>query len=77
MIMDEATASIDVVTEEKFQELIDTEFCNCTLIIIAHRVQTVKTCDKIAVFDKGALVEFDSPERLLKNPDSFFYELCK
>lgn len=77
MILDEATAYIDVNTELKFQRIIEQEFQDSTMIIIAHRVQTVKNCDKIAVFDNGRLVEYDSPKNLLSNPDSFFAQVSK
>jgi ATP-binding cassette subfamily C (CFTR/MRP) protein 4 len=42
------------------------------MFIIAHRINTVLNCDKIMVLKFGEIVEFDSPEVLLQNPDSYF-----
>ena len=66
VIMDEATAFIDMITEQKVQELISQEFKESTMIMIAHRLNTVQTCDKIMVLESGKLVEFDSPVKLKK-----------
>ena len=47
------------------------------MIIVTHKIQTVRYCDKIAVFDKGEIAEFDTPENLLANPDSLFSAISK
>lgn len=70
--MDEATANIDFQTEEKIQNFIMDFFKESTIITIAHRIKTISSYDKILVLDKGKIAEFDTPECLLKNPDSFF-----
>ena len=62
VILDEATANIDVVTEKNIQRLIDEELKGATLLTIAHRLNTVINSDKILVLNEGKLVEFDIPE---------------
>ena len=75
LIMDEATANIDVKTEEKIQEILDNTFNDCTILTIAHRIKTILNYDKILVLEKGKILEFDSPKNLLENKDSYFYKL--
>lgn len=75
MILDEATANIDLITEQKIQTLIKNEFKDCTVLTIAHRLQTIIESDKILVLDAGQTAEFDSPEALLKDPNSHFTHL--
>jgi len=75
IIMDEATANIDLPTEETIQRCILDGFNGCTMIIIAHRIQTIMHCDKVIVLDKGNIIEFDSPSTLMSNPSSYFYHI--
>ncbi|KAG9012419.1 hypothetical protein FRB94_006034 [Tulasnella sp. JGI-2019a] len=70
-ILDEATASVDYKTDSAIQEVIASEFNDITLIIIAHRLQTIMSSDKILVLDAGKVVEFDSPAALLKKDGMF------
>jgi len=49
IVLDEATANIDIITEEKMQKLIHQEFANCTLITIAHRLKTIIDSDRVLV----------------------------
>ncbi|CAI2361540.1 unnamed protein product [Moneuplotes crassus] len=72
VLMDEATANIDIKTEETIQNLIHEKFEDSTVITIAHRLNTIMESDRILVLDKGQLAEFDSPRTLLENPDSIF-----
>ena len=51
MILDEATANIDVVTEQKIQQLITEEFLNATTFTIAHRINTIIRSDKVLYLD--------------------------
>ena len=75
VILDEATASIDFKHEETVQKAIDELLKNSTLISIAHRIKTVLNSDKILVLEKGEIKEYDSPDVLLKDKKSYFYEL--
>ena len=75
LIMDEATANIDVKTEEKIQKILNDTFKDCTIITIAHRIKTILNYDKILVLENGKIVEFDSPKILLGNKESNFYKL--
>ncbi|KAF9171969.1 Multidrug resistance-associated protein 1 [Mortierella sp. AD011] len=77
LIMDEATAAVDVETDELIQRTIRQEFKDRTVLTIAHRIKTVMDSDKILVLEKGRVSEFDSPGRLLKNKDSLFYKLAE
>ena len=64
-MLDEATANIDVVTEETMQKLIDEEFKGATVLTIAHRLNTIIKSDKIVMMDKGSLLETGAPKDLL------------
>lgn len=65
-----ATASIDVTTDELIQETIRKSFSHCTILAIAHRLNTIIDSDKILVLDFGQLKEFGSPKDLLADPHS-------
>jgi ABC-type multidrug transport system fused ATPase/permease subunit len=75
VILDEATASIDFKHEEIVQKAIDQLLKNSTLISIAHRIKTVLNSDKILVLENGEVKEFDKPDVLLKQKNSYFSEL--
>jgi len=77
LVLDEATAAIDVETDSIIQETIRKEFGNCTILTIAHRINTVLDSDRILVLDRGQITEFDNPKTLLLNHDSLFYGLAK
>ena len=71
LLMDEATASIDLKTDKLIQEMITKEFKDATVITIAHRLNTIINYDKILVLDKGRVQEYDSPCKLVENEESF------
>ncbi|KAF9909398.1 hypothetical protein BX616_011195 [Lobosporangium transversale] len=77
LILDEATAAVDVETDELIQRTIRKEFKDRTILTIAHRIKTVMDSDKILVLEKGRVEEFESPTVLLQRPDSLFYSLAK
>ena len=74
IVMDEATASIDVNTENIIQKAISNLLNDSTILTIAHRIKTVINSDRILVLDNGEVVEFDKPKILLENKNSMFYE---
>nr|XP_003409027.1 canalicular multispecific organic anion transporter 1 [Loxodonta africana] len=73
LIMDEATAAVDLETDHLIQTTIKNEFSQCTVITIAHRLHTIMDSDKVMVLDNGMIVEYGSPEELLKNPGPFYF----
>lgn len=77
LILDEATAAIDLETDDLIQRTIRTEFKDCTVLTIAHRLNTIMDSDRIIVLDKGKIVEFDSPQNLLQDRHTIFYGMCK
>ena len=77
LVMDEATANVDQETASIIQRTIKTRFCDCTVITVAHRLNTVIDMDKVLVMDKGRVVEFDEPHQLLQNPYGFFYAMVR
>ncbi|KAG0299954.1 Multidrug resistance-associated protein 1 [Dissophora globulifera] len=77
LIMDEATAAVDVETDELIQKTIRKEFKDRTILTIAHRIKTVMDSDKILVLERGRVVEFDAPGKLLKNEASLFHRLAE
>ncbi|KAF8307176.1 P-loop containing nucleoside triphosphate hydrolase protein [Clavulina sp. PMI_390] len=75
LILDEATASMDHKTDALIQTSLRTQFKDCTVLTIAHRLQTIMDSDKILVLDSGNLAEFDSPSELLAREGSIFREM--
>ncbi|XP_070609092.1 ATP-binding cassette sub-family C member 2 isoform X2 [Erythrolamprus reginae] len=71
LILDEATAAVDVETDHLIQETIRSEFANCTVITIAHRLHTIMDSNRVMVLQEGKIVEFDSPEELLQQQGIF------
>jgi ABC-type multidrug transport system fused ATPase/permease subunit len=77
VVLDEATASTDVLSDSIIQRMLRTEFPGVTMLIIAHRVNTILDADKILVLAGGAVVEFAPPSELLARPGSAFAELVR
>ena len=77
LVLDEATASVDMETDDLIQETIRKEFQDCTIMTIAHRLNTIIDYDRVLVVDKGEIAEFDSPQALLANTNSIFYSMAK
>jgi len=76
VILDEATSSVDFKTDAKIQTAIREEFTDSLLLTIAHRLKTVIDYDRLLVLDKGKLVEFDTPLRLIEKEDGIFRSMC-
>ncbi|XP_042835275.1 ATP-binding cassette sub-family C member 4 isoform X5 [Panthera tigris] len=77
LIIDEATANVDVRTDELIQKKIREKFAQCTVLTIAHRLNTIIDSDKIMVLDSGRLKEYDEPYVLLQNEESLFYKMVQ
>jgi ATP-binding cassette subfamily C (CFTR/MRP) protein 1 len=77
VMLDEATASCDVTTDAMVQKVIRQVFTDCTVLTIAHRMNTIADSDMIMVLDQGEVAEFDSPQALLKTPGSMYHALVQ
>ncbi|XP_022727516.1 ABC transporter C family member 5-like isoform X2 [Durio zibethinus] len=75
LVLDEATASVDTATDNLIQKIIRTEFKNCTVCTIAHRIPTVIDSDLVLVLSDGRVAEFDTPAHLLEDKSSMFLKL--
>ncbi|XP_026991190.1 multidrug resistance-associated protein 1 isoform X3 [Tachysurus fulvidraco] len=76
LVLDEATAAVDVETDELIQSTIRTQFEECTVLTIAHRLNTIMDYTRVLVLDKGQMVEFDSPSSLIAQR-GIFYKMAK
>lgn len=77
LVLDEATANVDPQTDALIQKTIRKRFENCTVFIIAHRLNTVMDCDKFIVMDAGHMVEFNHPYLLLKQEQGYLYDMVQ
>jgi len=75
LVLDEATSNIDPEIEQLIQSAIEKVLENRTCLIIAHRLDTLKHCDRIFVFKAGELIEEGHADQLLKNSDSYYKAL--
>uniref|UniRef100_H3CHF1 Multidrug resistance-associated protein 1 n=1 Tax=Tetraodon nigroviridis TaxID=99883 RepID=H3CHF1_TETNG len=76
LVLDEATAAVDMETDHLIQATIRSQFEDCTVLTIAHRLNTIMDYSRVLVLDKGELVEFASPSNLLAEKGSF-YQMAK
>ena len=77
LVLDEATAAVDVETDAMLQATLRSPlFSNRTIITVAHRLNTIVDSDRVVVLDKGEVVEFDTPSKLFKQ-EGVFYGLMK
>ncbi|KAJ2056013.1 ATP-binding cassette glutathione S-conjugate transporter ycf1 [Coemansia sp. S2] len=76
VVLDEATANVDLETDKSVQELISKEFRDCTVLTIAHRLETIMNSGRIIVMDKGTIAEIGTPQELLAK-DGMFALLVK
>ncbi|KAJ3320136.1 Multidrug resistance-associated protein 1 [Blyttiomyces sp. JEL0837] len=77
IILDEATASVDLETDEFIQKAIRTKFSQATVVTIAHRLNTVADYTKILVLSQGTVLESGSPKELLGNPEGAFSKMVE
>ncbi|KAL3352187.1 hypothetical protein AABB24_020318 [Solanum stoloniferum] len=77
LVLDEATAAVDVRTDALIQRTIREEFKTCTMLIIAHRLNTIIHTNCILVLDAGKVVEYDTPQNLLLNERSVFSNIVQ
>ena len=75
LVLDEATAAVDLQTDKLIQQTIKENFKNLTVLTIAHRLNTIMESDKILVMDAGRVVEFAPPLVLLNIKDGSFNNL--
>ncbi|XP_065532787.1 multidrug resistance-associated protein 1-like isoform X4 [Lathamus discolor] len=71
LVLDEATASVDMETDNLVQSTIKREFHNCTILTIAHRLHTVMDSERVLVLDTGRILEYDTPHNLLQQKGAF------
>uniref|UniRef100_A0A8C0IA39 Multidrug resistance-associated protein 1-like n=1 Tax=Bubo bubo TaxID=30461 RepID=A0A8C0IA39_BUBBB len=71
LVLDEATASVDMETDNLVQSTIKREFHNCTVLTIAHRLHTVMDSERVLVLDAGRILEYDTPHNLLQRRGAF------
>ena len=71
-IMDESTSNLDFATENIIFDMIYNKFRKKTMLIIAHRLATVKNCDKIIVMDKGKIIEQGTHKELLEKKGQYY-----
>ncbi|XP_009629577.1 ABC transporter C family member 2-like [Nicotiana tomentosiformis] len=77
LVLDEATAAVDVRTDALIQKTIREEFKSCTMLIIAHRLNTIIDCDRILLLDAGQVLEYDTPEVLLQKEETAFSRMVQ
>ena len=77
LVMDEATANVDMETDKLIQEVVRSAFKEFTILTIAHRIDTILDSDRILVLDQGRVIECDTPEKLLAKKDGIFSSLVK
>uniref|UniRef100_A0A671NEJ6 Multidrug resistance-associated protein 1 n=1 Tax=Sinocyclocheilus anshuiensis TaxID=1608454 RepID=A0A671NEJ6_9TELE len=76
LVLDEATAAVDLQTDNLIQSTIRTQFEDCTVLTIAHRLNTIMDYTRVLVLDKGQMAEFDSPSNLTAKK-GIFYKMAK
>jgi ATP-binding cassette subfamily C (CFTR/MRP) protein 1 len=77
LMMDEATASVDMDSDALIQKTVREAFSSCTTLTIAHRLNTIMDSDKILFLDQGKVSEFDDPQTLLMNKNGYFSKLVE
>ncbi|XP_003198194.2 multidrug resistance-associated protein 1 isoform X1 [Danio rerio] len=76
LVLDEATAAVDLKTDNLIQSTIRTQFEDCTVLTIAHRLNTIMDYTRVIVMDRGNITEIDSPSNLISQHGQF-YRMCR
>uniref|UniRef100_A0A673H1H8 ABC-type glutathione-S-conjugate transporter n=1 Tax=Sinocyclocheilus rhinocerous TaxID=307959 RepID=A0A673H1H8_9TELE len=76
LVLDEATAAVDLETDNLIQSTIRTQFEDCTVLTIAHRLNTIMDYTRVIVMDRGHITEMDSPTNLISQRGQF-YQMCR
>ncbi|KAJ1851669.1 Canalicular multispecific organic anion transporter 1, partial [Coemansia sp. RSA 638] len=76
VVLDEATAQVDLKTDSSIQQVVQKELADCTVLTIAHRLETIMNSDRVIVMDKGQIKEIGPPQQLLES-GGHFAELVK
>uniref|UniRef100_A0A8B9LI33 ABC-type glutathione-S-conjugate transporter n=1 Tax=Astyanax mexicanus TaxID=7994 RepID=A0A8B9LI33_ASTMX len=76
LVLDEATAAVDLETDTLIQSTIRSQFEDCTVLTIAHRLNTIMDYTKVIVMDKGHIAEMDTPANLIAQRGQF-YRMCR
>uniref|UniRef100_A0A669BAZ5 Multidrug resistance-associated protein 1 n=1 Tax=Oreochromis niloticus TaxID=8128 RepID=A0A669BAZ5_ORENI len=76
LVLDEATAAVDMETDNLIQSTIRSQFEDCTVLTIAHRLNTIMDYTRVLVLENGAMAEFDSPSNLISQRGAF-YKMAK
>ncbi|CAG9768357.1 unnamed protein product [Ceutorhynchus assimilis] len=77
LVLDEATANVDARTDGLIQTTIRRKFKDCTVLTIAHRLNTIMDSDKVLVMGSGQVLEFDHPHLLLQKSDGHFLKMVQ
>jgi ABC-type multidrug transport system, ATPase and permease components len=77
LMLDEATANVDPQTDFLIQKTIRTRFSKCTVLTVAHRLNTIMDSDKVLVMEAGSVVEYDHPHILMQNTEGYFYNMVQ
>ncbi|KAI1289990.1 putative multidrug resistance-associated protein [Halotydeus destructor] len=72
LVLDEATANVDHQTDQLIQRTIKDQFQRCTVLTVAHRLNTIIDTNKVLVMDGGQVKEYDEPHQLLQNKGLFY-----
>ena len=76
ILIDEATANVDFHTDQLIQQAIRSHFSTCTVLTIAHRIETILDSDRIVVLDNGSIIDVGTPSAMLRNKDSYINRLA-
>lgn len=76
LVLDEATSSLDMETDSRIQGCLRCLFKECTVVAIAHRLETILDCDKVMCVHEGTVTDIDTPHNLIhEKPDSILANL--